>query len=350
MFGPGTGDPPRLSICIATFNRATLLAITIESILPQLSEAVELVVVDGASPDETEAVLAAAATRSPYVRYERLQQKGGVDQDFCRAVEVARGAYCWLFCDDDRLEPGAVGRVLREIEAGYSLVIVNARVMDRELAETLSEDLLGGARDQVIHGDQLDILFSRIVPYVSFIGSVVIRRDLWRQREKEAYFGTEFVHVGVIFQEMIPGDVKIVSERLVTIRYGNAQWAPRASEIWLLKWPRLIWSFSNVSERAKRAKDNPGSWKCLQSLVLYRALGSYGLPTYRKLMSWRRVSPWWRSCALLIAVLPQALMRALCLAYFRVLGRGSPLDIYDLAGPPALREPMPRGSRRTEEE
>ena len=44
---------PRLSICIATYNRASCIGETLRSIIPQITEEVEIVVVDGASTDNT---------------------------------------------------------------------------------------------------------------------------------------------------------------------------------------------------------------------------------------------------------------------------------------------------------
>jgi Glycosyl transferase family 2 len=167
---------PRLSICIATYNRATFIGETLDSIVPQLSKEVELVVVDGASTDETESIVERIASLCSFVRYVRLREKGGVDRDFCKAVELARGEYCWLFADDDLIGPGAIARVLSELRAGYDLVIVNARVMDLGLSVTLKASLMELETDEYFRSDELERLFMRIVPYVSFIGGVVIKR------------------------------------------------------------------------------------------------------------------------------------------------------------------------------
>src|SRR6266571_3092358 len=101
----------RLSICIATYNRADVIGETLESILPQLREGVELVVVDGASPDATESDVNSYFSGRSDCRYVRLPTKGGVDQDYCLAVEYAKGQYCWLMTDDDILKPNAIDRV-----------------------------------------------------------------------------------------------------------------------------------------------------------------------------------------------------------------------------------------------
>ena len=147
------------------------------------------------------------AADCPGLRYIRLPEKGGVDQDFCKAVEYARGEYCWLFPDDDLFKPGAVQRVLNELRNGHSLVIVNADVMDRDFSTLLQPSMLDNREDETYGPDDLEGLFLRIVPSISFIGCVVIRRETWLEREHDRYFGTEFIHVGVIFQGPLPGGV-----------------------------------------------------------------------------------------------------------------------------------------------
>jgi abequosyltransferase len=75
-----------------------------------LDDDIELLVVDGASTDNTEDVVRIFAQKESRLRYVRLSAKGGVDQDFDRSVELACGEYCWLY-DDDLLKPGAVDAV-----------------------------------------------------------------------------------------------------------------------------------------------------------------------------------------------------------------------------------------------
>ena len=84
-------NPIQLSICIATLNRASFLRETLDNILPQTTDGVEVVVVDGASTDNTREVVQQAAARFGRLRYVRLEKKGGVDQDYCKAVELASG-------------------------------------------------------------------------------------------------------------------------------------------------------------------------------------------------------------------------------------------------------------------
>jgi abequosyltransferase len=322
---------PLLTICIATYNRASFIGDTLDSVIRQLSDEVEIVVVDGASTDATAVVLERYAADCPGLRYVRLPEKGGVDQDFCKAVECARGEYCWLFPDDDLFKPGAIQRVLDELRGGPCLVIVNAEVMDREMANLLHPSMLDDRADETFRSDDLEGLFRRVVPTVSFIGCVVIRRETWLARERARYFGTEFVHVGVIFQEPLLGTARVIGQPYITIRYGNAHWTSRSFEIWMMKWPRLIGSFERVSVEARRERVDPEPWRRLRTLSRYRALGSYSPDMYERIVAVGNASRLFKLAALAIALLPRRALNGCMLWYFRTFRKDSIMPIYELA-------------------
>src|SRR5579864_441213 len=128
MSSQPSDEPLQLSLCIATFNRASFIGATLQSILGQCNDAVEVVILDGGSSDDTAGVVRQYAQRYPCVRYFRQEVNRGVDPDFDRAVGEARGRYCWLMTDDDLLRPGAIDTVLDAIRQDYALIIVNAEV------------------------------------------------------------------------------------------------------------------------------------------------------------------------------------------------------------------------------
>jgi abequosyltransferase len=296
---------PLLTICIATYNRAGFIGQTIESIIPQLSDDVELLVVDGASTDETEYVVSGYVAVDNRVRYIRLAEKGGVDQDYCKSVELARGEYCWLFTDDDLLKPGAVAAVTAAICAGNCLIVVNAEVSNGDFTEILMPKRISANKNRQFSPDSMESLFEYVASYLSFIGAVVIKRDVWLARQKEQYFGTEFVHIGVIFQKLLPGPAIVISEPYISIRYGNGQWKPRGFEVWMIKWPRLIWTFTQFSSRSRKFIVRREPWKNLAVLLYERGIGAYALMHYRTYMSELTMSGLWNLCAMAIACLPE---------------------------------------------
>lgn len=321
---------PRLSICIATYNRADYIGETLESIIPQITDEVEIVVVDGASTDNTNDVVAHYMEVCRHIRYIRLPSKGGVDQDYCKSVEYAQGEMCWLFPDDDLLMPDAVGTVLKEVPNGYSLIVVNAQVMSKNISEVFDNNRLQINKNEIYDGSKLEKLFQRVIPYMSFIGCVVINRELWLHRETVPYFGTEFVHVGVIFQKPLPGPTLVIAEPHIMIRYGNAQHTPRAIEIWMFKWPNLLSSFKHISEQVRQEHQMTKPWRRLKSIILFRAKRAYTLKEYLKWFASKDSSLWWRLAALCIAVIPVYLINSVVLTYIKTLKKEALITIYEL--------------------
>lgn len=276
--------PLRLSICVATYARAEFIGETLENILAQVTPDMEVVLVDGASPDRTPEVAREVQARHPQLRYYREEVNSGVDADFDKAVGYARGEYCWLLSDDDLLAPGAVAAVLAALEHGPELVVVNAEVRDRDMRRVLKPAQMPLSADRTFQPAEAEQLLAVTGAYLSFIGAVVIRRASWLARERKPFYGSLFIHMGVLFQPPAIGPARVIAAPLVRIRYGNAMWTPRTFEIWVQKWPRLVWSFAQFSAEARTTVTVRDPATELRPLVWYRALGAYGPTEYRDLL------------------------------------------------------------------
>lgn len=319
----------RLSICIATYKRGAFIAETLDSIIPQMSPGVELVVVDGASPDNTPEVMADYVARYPSIRYFREQENSGIDKDYDKAVGYATGRYCWLMTDDDLLRPGAIGRVLQALDGQVELVVVNTEVRTADLSKVLEPGRLPLREDRTYGPGDGDRVFADLANSLSFIGCAIIRRDLWLARRRDPYYGTLFIHVGVIFQSPPLERVRALAEPEVVIRYGNAMWTPRGFEIWMFKWPGLLWSFEAISAKAKAAVSAQEPWRSLKKLFLYRAIGGYSVVEYRRFLA-GKVGALARLPFLLIACIPAPLANLLGSIYCAFLNRRARVGLYDL--------------------
>ncbi|MBE0606166.1 MAG: glycosyltransferase family 2 protein [Deltaproteobacteria bacterium] len=321
---------PRLSICIATLNRARFLEETLHSILDQATDEVEVVIVDGASSDGTEEVVRGLQQGFPCIRYIRREKAMGVDRDFDAAVQHAGGDYCWLLCDDDLLKPGAVAKVLSETRREHSLLVVNADVWNAGYSKLLQGRRMKIDGDRAYSPSSNEALFAGTAEYLTFIGGVVIRRDLWMARERERFFGTEFIHVGVIFQAPLPGTALVISNPLISIRYGMAQWTARSFDIWMFKWPELVWSLPDISDAAKHRVTPREPWKILKTLLTFRAMGAYSLKTYHDKVRRRTTGRSQRALPFLVSILPGRILNLLGVAYFFCFHRQALMPIVDL--------------------
>jgi glycosyltransferase involved in cell wall biosynthesis len=312
----------QLTICIATYNRAAFIGETLASIVPQLRPGVEVVIVDGASPDGTAAAVAPYVEGFSAIRYFRETVNSGVDADYDKAVGYATGEHCWLFPDDDLMAPGALDRVFEALEGGaVDLLIVDAEVRDRSLIRCLQSGRLALKGERRYGPDDADDLLADAGHCLSFIGAVIIRKTLWSSRRREPFLGSLFIHVGVIFQSRDIGLAKILAEPLVLIRAGNAMWQPRGFEIWAFKWPLLIWGFKGYSNTAKEKVTPREPWRGFRWLLHYRALGAYSHSEYERHFA-DRLTGYQRLIPRLTAVFPGRLANLIGVVVLALIGKG----------------------------
>lgn len=275
----------KLSICIATYNRGKFIGETLDAIFAQDLSGVELIVVDGASPDNTHEVMTAYVAKHPNIKYFHEDTNSGIDRDYDKAVGYASGEYCWLMTDDDILEPIAISRVLENIKDAYELIVVNSGLKNVDLTKVVHNQFLKFDSDRVYTSADKERFFAEVAGYLSFIGGVVIKRSLWMARDRASYYGTLFIHVGTIFQHPPITNVKVISEPLINIRLGNSMWSPRGFEIWMFKWPQLIWGFADFSETSKAKVVALKPWLKIQQIIYYRAIGGYNSAVYKDFIS-----------------------------------------------------------------
>jgi glycosyltransferase involved in cell wall biosynthesis len=99
---------PRVTIALATYNRAAYLRQAIESCLAQTFTDFELLVCDNASLDDTEAVVASFG--DPRIRYLRNAVNLGMVGNWNRCLTEARGELIANLCDDDLMLPDRLAR------------------------------------------------------------------------------------------------------------------------------------------------------------------------------------------------------------------------------------------------
>lgn len=320
-----------LTICIATYNRADYLGDTLNSIVCQIGtlDDVEVLVVDGNSTDQTESVVKSIQLQCRNLNYIKLKEKGGVDKDFDLAVQNSSGQYCWLFTDDDLLKTDSVDTVRSAILNGAELVVANAEICDYGFNRVLKKSALPISSDQTMDLSPLarEEFFKLCATYITFIGAIVIKKSLWTQLPRNNFYGTRFIHVGVISTLSDATKVTVLAKPLIKIRLGNAEWSNISFKVWTQLWPNLIWSFSNLSESCKKAICSFEPWKSITFLLWSRALGSYSRQEYKSYLSAMPLSVH-RVTALIIASLPRLFPRLLYFGYATIRHDG--LMLYHL--------------------
>jgi len=108
---------PRISFGLPVRNGGARIAGTIESVLSQDFEPLELVISDNASTDETRGICEGFAARDGRVHYHRNALDIGRVGNFNRVFELARAPYFrWIGCDDT-ISPSYASKCMASLDA-----------------------------------------------------------------------------------------------------------------------------------------------------------------------------------------------------------------------------------------
>ena len=201
----------KLSVPIPVYNFAGFLPETLASIMQQdRVDEVEVLVVDGASTDNTADVMRDLCAKYSNLRYHRLPEKGGIDRDMAKSVELSRGEYCWLFSGDDIMNPGALKDVLADLDSGHDLYLLKHAECFGDMRPLHAEyPILEPNEPRAFQlsdkAQRLDY-FKRAVnseAFFSFMGGLVVKRSTWNRVPLNPDFvGSCFAHSARFFDLM----------------------------------------------------------------------------------------------------------------------------------------------------
>lgn len=313
----------KLSICIPTFNRASYIGETLESIATQLNSDVEIVIMDGASTDDTELVVARFQEKYHNILYVKAKVNSGVDADLAASINMAQGEYCWLMSSDDLLTPQAISRILTELKAGYQIYLVNRTECTKELMPfrkqywfpTSRGDLIFDIKDNNSIKNYLDST-DMIGALFSYIPCVIVCKQDWISvHGSEQFFGSGYAHVYRLFSIFKKGcRLKYIKEQLVLCRMDNDSFSNnglvsrymldfngyavianklfsnesiRKTFLKVLirehKWYRIVKLSSHMIDEAQ--------WTEVRSLLLEIGYSKFTLTVCRKLGSFQKIIP-----------------------------------------------------------
>lgn len=220
----------RLSICIPTYNRAAFIGETLESIITQASDDVEIVVSDNASTDNTEEIVRQYSKKFTNLIYVRQPKNLGADANYMNVVASANGEYCWLFGSDDTMRDGAINEILTALQSEPAVLLSNRMLCDFNLKSQYVQEWLKGCSKPYIFDFSSDADIKRyfksatsIGTAFSYLSSIVVRRALWNAVPMDAHFmGTAYSHVYKLMVILLRGESLIYHpEWTVFCRTGN---------------------------------------------------------------------------------------------------------------------------------
>lgn len=219
---------PKLSVCIPVYNFGAFLDETLQSIMPQATGDIEVLVVDGASSDNTSQVMAEWLRRYPQIRYVVLERRGGIDADLAATVELAHGEYCWLFSGDDIMRPYAIWRALEQLHTKRDLYICKHTICDRDMRVLWDHPVFKDDKPRVAEladRDQrtewLGAAFNTEALF-SFMSTLIVSRARWQSvQPAQKFIGSCWGHVARLLT---------LAQTSLTIQYVPVNWLDKRGD------------------------------------------------------------------------------------------------------------------------
>ncbi len=220
----------RLSICIPTYNFGAFIGQTLDSIIPNLCDGVEVVILDGGSTDDTAYIVAQRQQYFPQIIYHQQGFRGGIDKDIAKVVSLSHGDYCWLFSADDIMKPGAVARVLNYMQSNCDVYLCEQTLCTYEMQPIKEHPIFNHITTQEIF-DLGNVLQRQRYfrnartseAFFSYLAGPIFRRVAWDKADgvPDSFYETCWALAGRLLS-LVPGGLVVhyLGESLIYKRAG----------------------------------------------------------------------------------------------------------------------------------
>jgi len=173
-----------VSVAIATYNRAGMVAEAIRAALDQTRVPTEVVVSDDASSDRTAAALVELARTDTRIRVFRQASNTGGVENWNRAIAETRGDFIAWCSDDDRFLPDHLAASLAYLEAHPEVAMVHSGFVDALETNGRAEwapRRLRSTRPVIVTRRNLIAYMIRNYNWPFHPSTLVMRREVWRR-------------------------------------------------------------------------------------------------------------------------------------------------------------------------
>lgn len=178
---------PLLSIAIPVYNGEKTIGETLNHIVLQVEDSVEIVISDNASTDNTAEIINKYKEKYPAIRYFRNEKNLDFDKNVDLCVRRSEGDFVWIFADDDIMVKGAVEIVLGIIKQHPE--VCEIYIDSLKPYTKLNNDCLCKSGDD----------FFAITKFrCGGLSSNVVNKNIWERIDLSEYLGSGWIHMAYL--------------------------------------------------------------------------------------------------------------------------------------------------------
>jgi glycosyltransferase involved in cell wall biosynthesis len=166
----------KISVIIPAYNTEAYLSVTLDSVLAQTHENLEIIVVNDGSTDHTAQVIDAYAQRDSRI-IAIHKENGGVTSARLRGIEAATGEYITFVDSDDYIEPHM-----------YRQLLVNAQEHGADISHCGFQILRAGREAQLFHNTGEMIVMDHTTGLSELITGNKVEPGLWNKLYRRSLF------------------------------------------------------------------------------------------------------------------------------------------------------------------
>lgn len=184
----GRGDDPVVSVVLPTYDRPEMVREAVQSVAAQRYPAVELIVVDDASPSPAEPVVEDAAPPELQWRCLRHSTNQGANSARNTGIDAASGEIIAFIDDDDRWLPGKLSRQVAAFQEdeNVGVVLVGQQFVTEGGKTTVELPVIDGNSTRQLLTEGIPASFSTIAVRRSILDVAGLpdeRFPIWQDRE-----------------------------------------------------------------------------------------------------------------------------------------------------------------------
>lgn len=308
-----------LSISIPSNNKINLLLEALESITTEIKDnkLVEINVSDNSGNLENEDIIKNKFKNINYFKSNKLTMDSNIDN----AIRISKGKYVWIFGDDDLIHFNVSNKIIEYLLKNKPdvLILNSSSFINNEVIETNRCPI---KKNKIYSADTIsnDIFMIEMAGYLTYIGSIIVDRNIWIDNFSPKFLETYFCHLLIILKSKVKKNkIYYFAVPSIKMRVNSQTWSKKYFEIWNYFFPKVIWNYKEFSYMAKYSVISKNPLNNPLRLFSLRAYGHYNFKLFVKfILKNNNINIFTKLFAIIILFFPKKILSIIYLIYIKI--------------------------------